>query len=282
MKIYTVRGYQSYLKHINDVGDEYSEHLRLVDQFRPQYEASFHVPGYSYPAQQNVQFECDFKYSQGFPDINWRERLVCPKTHLNNRTRSCIHLSDLYLNLYQNSRIYLMEQVTPLYSYLKRTYPNLIGSEYLGANFHPGEIDKRGIRNEDVTRLSFDSETLDAIMSFDVFEHVPEYKKAFSECHRTLKPGGSMLFSVPFAQNEKKNIIRAVVEKDGSIHHIMKPEYHGDPVSERGILCFQHFGWEVIEDLLNAGFEDAFALVFWSLEFGYFTQQIQFVAKKAE
>ena len=29
MKIYTVRGYQSYLKHINDVGDEYSEHLRL-------------------------------------------------------------------------------------------------------------------------------------------------------------------------------------------------------------------------------------------------------------
>ena len=89
-----------------------------------------------------------------------------------------------------------------------------------------------------------------------------------------------MLLSVPFDMNSEKTIIRAVVEKDGSIRHLLPAEYHGDPVNSEGILCFQHFGWEMLDNLLKVGFSDAFALIFWSIEFGYFTQQIQFIAIK--
>ena len=44
-------------------------------------------------------------------------------------------------------------------------------------------------------RLPFVEDCFDAVMSFDVFEHVQDVRMTLSECHRVLKPGG-MLFVV--------------------------------------------------------------------------------------
>lgn len=51
------------------------------------------MPGYSYTAERQVDFEVDFLYANA-GRINWRERLVCPLTGLSNRLRASIHLAD--------------------------------------------------------------------------------------------------------------------------------------------------------------------------------------------
>ena len=45
--------------------------------------------------------------------------------------------------------------------------------------------------------LPFDDDTLDAIMSFDVFEHLQNVSHSLSECYRVLKKGGKLLVVFP-------------------------------------------------------------------------------------
>jgi hypothetical protein len=35
---------------------------------------------------------------------------------------------------------------------------------------------------------------------------------------------------------------------------LLEPEYHGDPLSSDGILCFYHFGWDLLEEFRRCGF----------------------------
>ena len=55
----------------------------------------------------------------------------------------------------------------------------------------------------DLLKLNFRSE-FDAIVSFETVEHLPEdsIPRLFSNFHRGLKPGGEIVFSVPFMQKK--------------------------------------------------------------------------------
>jgi len=89
-----------------------------------------------------------------------------------------------------------------------------------------------------------------------------------------------MMWSVPFIPGSADNVIRAKME-NGEITHLMPPEYHGDPLSSQGVLCFQYFGWEMLDQIRNAGFNDAYALCYHSIDFGYLGgEQFIFVASK--
>lgn len=46
--------------------------------------------------------------------------------------------------------------------------------------------------------LPFDDDTFDSIFSNEVLEHVPDLRGILLELHRVLKPGGKVLFTVPF------------------------------------------------------------------------------------
>jgi hypothetical protein len=281
MKFYFLRNKAEYDNLINVEGPLLQNHSEFIKSHIPEVESDFFVNGFSYTAKKQVNFLCNFKHGGGYPNVNWREHLVCPESGFNNRMRLSIHLVDTFLNLLTNSDIYIMEKVTPMYPYLSKRYPNLIGSEFLGNEVPLGEINSQGIRNEDATALTFPERSLDAILSYDVFEHIPNFKLAFQECCRTLREGGRMLWSAPFSLNSEKNIILATLDQDGNIKHLQSPEYHGNPVGKgQGILCYQRFGWEILDDLKQAGFSDAFAVICWSNELCYFTPQIQFLAIK--
>lgn len=240
---------------------------------------SFTVRGYSYPAAKEVDFHVDYDYSVG-GKINWRERVMCPLTNLNNRLRASAHLLDLELAPYDDDRIFISEQVTPLYQFLKPRYPNLVGSEFLGFDKVSGSVNEHGVRHEDMTALSFESDSLDYILSFDCLEHFPSFEEAFAECSRVLRPGGKMMWSVPFVKTNPKNTIRAKIV-DGTVEHILPPEYHGDPVNTAGCLCFTHFGWEMLDQVRSSGFKDAYAVPYGSREFGYLGPgQLVFFAQK--
>jgi len=49
----------------------------------------------------------------------------------------------------------------------------------------------------DATRLPYADETMDAICSMSVFEHIHDLDSVASECHRVLKPGGAAVVGVP-------------------------------------------------------------------------------------
>jgi SAM-dependent methyltransferase len=200
---------------------------------------------------------------------NWRERLVCPDCHLNNRMRAAVHLLEVNSNLDANAEIYIGEQLTYLYLLLKQRYPRLVGSEYLGEEFNSGDVNEKNVRHEDMTDLSFSNDSCDAIMHFDVLEHIPDFKGALVEALRCLRPGGHLFFSAPFRVNEPNTLVRAELA-DGIVRHIEEPEYHGDPVNpSEGILCFYHFGWELLDEMKRIGFYEPKVHLYWSKDFGY-------------
>ncbi len=51
----------------------------------------------------------------------------------------------------------------------------------------------------DCTQMPFADASQDAYICVSVLEHVPEIQKAFSEIHRTLRIGGSIILTMPFA-----------------------------------------------------------------------------------
>lgn len=280
MIVHRLRNWDSYKLHRQRMGIAYQERGVFERSLQPSDRAPFTVPGFSYPAGEAVQFTADFLYAAD-GQVNWRERLVCPITGLNNRLRAVVHLAGSELGLLPYESIYITEQVTPLYDYLQRRYPAIVGSEYLGESVKLGGLDSRGVRNEDLTQLTFRDESFDVVLSFDCFEHMPDFPTGMREMARVTKVGGRMLWSVPFRADRHDNLCRASLSKDGTLTHHEPPEYHGDPLSADGCLCYTHFGWEMLDQVRQCGFSDAYAVAYWSDIFGYLgVEQFMFVAIK--
>lgn len=281
MKIYRVRSFDEYQQHAQLMQSEYLNRHAYEKGLLPRWRKKFKVQGYSYTAKKTVKFHVDYlnQSKEGTP--NWRERIVCPVTRLNNRMRASVHLFEVECGPYNQNRIYISEQVTPLYKYFADRYPNITGSEFMGETFSPGSFNATGIRHEDLTNLSFKDDSFDHVLSFDCFEHIPNYPKAISESFRILTNGGTIFFSVPFSLHSPQNITRARVTPEGTVEHLMEPEYHGDPMNKTDCLCYQYFGWEMFNDFKKSGFKDVYAMLYWSKDYCYLGgEQVVFVAKK--
>ena len=122
--------------------------------------------------------------------------------------------------------------------------------------------------------MSFETESQHLVLSFEVLEHIPNYQLAVKEAHRILRNGGALILTAPFVEANVKNIQRAIVTDKGNIVQFEEPEYHGDPVSSDGILCFYHFGWELLDDFRAAGFADVRLLTMYSDLFANYGKQL--------
>ncbi len=213
--------------------------------------------------------------------INWREHLVCPICNFNNRLRATVHILHKYSSINKFEPVYLTEQNTYLYSFLRSfVFPSLIGSEFLGSLCPLGQT-MDGIRNEDMTNLSFSDNIFAGVLSFDVLEHIPNYIEAMQETLRCLQPGGQFIFTAPFNHESPDTLIRAKLDDNGNVIHLLPPEYHGDPLDpEKGILCFQTFGWDILDTLKDIGFENVKVLDYWSDKYAYLGGCLLFVANK--
>lgn len=213
-----------------------------------------------------------------------REQLSCGSCGLNARLRSSIGLMEEILPSPRS--IYMTEQVTPAFALMQKRHANISGSEYqpdpevramlaehlLGLGGHGDVV------FGDITRLELPERSVDAILSFDVLEHVPDYKAAFSEFARVLSPGGLLLATFPFTDGEH-TMVRAEMRIDGSVTHFMEPEYHGDPISG-GVLCFYHFGWDVLDEVRAAGFSSAHMVMPWAPQRGFLYGMWNLVARR--
>ncbi len=244
----------------------------------------FQVPGWCYLCSGESEFLVTEEYSwevDGIRMPNWREHLRCQACGLNNRMRATIHILEKVFALEADARVFVTEMVTPLHAELKKRFPKLVGSEFLRDGTEGGAINPAGVRHEDVTELSFPDASFDAVLSFDVFEHVPGYLKAFTECARVLGDGGLFYFSVPFLPDRPDTLVRAEVDPQGEIVHHLPPEFHGDPLTGEGCLAFYHFGWDLLSSLRGCGFRDVGVHAYWSRPLGYLgPHQLIFSARK--
>ncbi len=195
-----------------------------------------------------------------------REELRCSVCGFRSRTRYMIDRVQRSVpeSKSKEIQIYLMEQSSNLYRYFKNLYPCLVGSEYLGDDKTSGTI-YDGILHEDALKLSFDDECFDIVISCDVFEHVADCMKAFSETYRVLKKGGKLIFSVPIYWDRDITVVRAEYEKN-ELKKLLDPVYHGNPIDpERGSLVFYDYGIDILEYLKKAGFSDAYFVAYSSI-----------------
>jgi glycosyltransferase involved in cell wall biosynthesis/SAM-dependent methyltransferase len=239
----------------------------------PAAEEAFDIDGFCAVCGEQSKFATSFMYSaahyeSGEKSPNWREHLACWGCGFTMRLRASMQLFLSRVYRGADSAVYITEQTTPLFRWLQSIHPSLEGSEYLGDACAFGTI-KDGLRNEDLTALTYADASFDAILSFDVLEHVTDDVAAFRECFRCLRPGGTLLFTAPFAYDKGQKVVRARMTDGGTIEHILPPEYHGNPVDPEGALCFRYFAWDVVEDLKSVGFETVEVVNYWSRDFAY-------------
>lgn len=103
-----------------------------------------------------------------------------------------------------------------------------------------------GFRCEDLENQTFPDATFDLVISQDVFEHVLDPARGFSEIARTLKPGGAHVFTAPWYY-WKPTLVRAKRDESGQIVHLEKPDYHGNPIDASGSLVVTEWGTDFCE-----------------------------------
>ncbi|RYD86002.1 MAG: class I SAM-dependent methyltransferase [Verrucomicrobiaceae bacterium] len=172
------------------------------------------------------------------------------------RCFAMLDLLDEHTGGNPDARILCLEGLTAFAAIMRSLYPRSECSEYA-----PTEEEQRRIApvpHVDVHAIQFGSGSFDAVVSGDVFEHVPFLDKALSECRRILRPEGQLIATFPFAAG-LENIIQRAVLMNGEVRHLIEPpEYHGNPVRpEEGALVFQVPAWDILAQCRAAGFKTA-------------------------
>lgn len=201
------------------------------------------------------------------PHTSFRESLQCETCRSISRHRAAVAVLQRELPDPQRARVYITEQASMLFMALRKRMRRLVGSEFVRSFRKRRELSswlhsqgcRSFVRFQDITALSFRRGSKDAVVSFDVLEHVPDYRQALREFARVLKPGGVLVMTVPFYVESASSETIAFVRADGGVETFGDPEYHGDPVSH-GVLCFHHMGWDLLAAMREAGFSEAEAL----------------------
>ena len=112
----------------------------------------------------------------------------------------------------------------------------------------------------DLERIPFPDMVFDVVMTSDVMEHVGDDVAAHREIFRTLAPGGSYVFTIPYdptSQGHRALTVRTG-STDGPSHLFLDKHVHGDPHQGSGIIAHRIYGRQLFDDLSAIGFTVSF------------------------
>jgi SAM-dependent methyltransferase len=201
-------------------------------------------PGYCPICERQVRFITRDKWL--------RDNYICSGCHSIPRYRALI---DTIKRFYPEFESLIVHESSPNRGgssyFLKTRCKNYTSSQYF-PDVPRGEY-KDGYRSEDLSALTFPDQSIDLLVTQDVFEHVMEPEKAFKEIARVLKPGGAHIFSMPWYPKLQNTIQRARMEKN-EIVYLEEPVYHGNPVDrKKGALVTYDWGQDFIDIIYRSG-----------------------------
>jgi SAM-dependent methyltransferase len=133
---------------------------------------------------------------------------------------------------------------------LRKECPGYIPTQFW-TDVRPGR-ERDGVRCENLEALTFRDHSIDLHITQDVLEHVFHPSRAFAEIARTLRPGGAHIFTTPLVNKTRPSELCAQLRPDGSILHLMEPEYHGNPVNAGGALLTVRWGFDICRHIHDA------------------------------
>lgn len=156
------------------------------------------------------------------------------------RNRALIKAIQLFAPEYRDLLIHESSPGNQSSTHLKNKCKHYSDSQYFpdvpcGTYHH-------GFRCENLDGLTFPDNSFDLFVTSDVFEHIMNPEKAFSEIARVLKPGGLHIFTMPWYPELAVSRRRAREDEHGNLVHLEDPIYHGNPVSQKGSLVTMDWG----------------------------------------
>jgi SAM-dependent methyltransferase len=182
-----------------------------------------------------------------------RDHFLCPVCMSIPRERALMSALKLHVPDYARKAIHESSPIgRGVSERLAREARRYSISQYIpGVAF--GSHDARfNARCESLEALTFADNSFDLIITQDVMEHVMSPDVAFREIARVLKPGGAHIFTVPLVRKSEPTRRRAQLKPDGTIEHLLPPEYHGNPVDGAGSLVTIDWGYDILKNIFDA------------------------------
>ena len=180
-----------------------------------------------------------------------RDHFRCSKCDSIPRERALMHIIE---KLYPNWKELKIHESSPgnrgASLKLKQYCSNYTASQFY-SELRKGSI-IGSYQNEDLENQTFSEESFDLVITQDVMEHVYDPKKAFKEIARTLKKGGSHIFTVPLVNKFEKSERWAEKGENGEPIFLKMPEYHGNPVDPKGSPVTMHWGFDIVDYIDNS------------------------------
>lgn len=209
----------------------------------------FYLTGHCVVCGDMSEFQVRYRYptgkvADGRRMPNWRDSLRCIRCGFVNKVRAFLHVFFQEHSPSKDDHICITEQSTTTHLWLSSRFPHLVGKRF-------DQIESEAQVQELRSPVSQD-ETFDYVLSLDVLLHqASDHRRMFDNACRSLKEGGWFLLAVPFSFDQDESIVATITSsgEDGS------PGYS--------------FGWGLVQDLLDAGFETAEVLSYWSKQYCY-------------
>jgi SAM-dependent methyltransferase len=185
-----------------------------------------------------------------------REGTQCRNCGASSRHRAVVHTLGMILGR-PGTPLFQWKpdrSVRILESSARGSYPAMMKElfEYYATEYDEKKIAEGVQPTEyaDFQRLHFPDNHFDVVIASDVFEHVRNDELGYREIFRVLKPGGSLLLTVPYDHERPQTIVRVDTSGPTDVH-VLEPEYHGGG----GLtLAYRNYGRDLLDLLGRAGY----------------------------
>lgn len=178
-----------------------------------------------------------------------RETPMCAGCGSVARQRALVHtLAGLGLDL-TTARVHESSPSLATYEFFAARCREFIASYHLPDR--PAGARLGAFTVADLTALPFAADTFDLVVTLDVLEHVPTPARALLEIARTLRAGGTFVFTVP-RDPARATRARAELTTNGW-RHLQPAQFHADPTTRRGALVVTDWGHDLEARLADAG-----------------------------
>ncbi|MEI6070418.1 MAG: methyltransferase domain-containing protein [Verrucomicrobiae bacterium] len=174
---------------------------------------------------------------RAFSDDNWHPGTICPECGSQVRHRMLAAALDGFCTVPDLDEKSLLDGKTILHFAPERQLRERIrraASRYTTADFDRGDCDLK----LDISAMPQVADaSYDVLIACDVLEHVPDDAAAFREIHRTLKPGGVAILTVPQmdspSQTEEDPSVKSEPERERRFGQKDHVRMYGDDFPNR-------------------------------------------------